>query len=213
MAKAKKAKQLSKTQVKQVKKLIDRAKVFGAIDTSDSSAIITTPVYTLLTNIGQCDAINQRDSDKVQLKSVKFGFHAVGGASTASRYATMIRYTIFQWHDDSTPSGAVGAETGPYAGAGSANTTLSNWNIVGAKGKYSIVMDGRIRLADVDTGSGQMNVVENKSFKTVKFRIPKYAFYNGASSNKGQLYLALYTDATSNVPTINWTTRVRFIEA
>lgn len=162
----------------------------------DSSTTLnpsTTPTIAQINAIAQGDTANTRDGNTCRMKSLEFradlGIHA-----SATR--TVVRVIHFLWNDDTPPT---------WNDILTANNTVSPLN-PNLSGKYQILRDRTITLSS--TGAQTKSV---KSFH----KLNKVAKFDGAASTDiqtGAVYQLMMSSEGTNVPSVLYYDRIRFID-
>jgi len=190
-----------KSIVKTVKNVLNRALESKHTDRSVvySTYGDTGSVYNL-TAIAGGSGEDQRVGEKVTVQSVRVtGTCIPNSAGNANQFMRMI---IFR---DNMPDGNIPTCTQLLESTGNARIVVSNYNLDYHK-RYTVLKDCFVNMA-----LGQKGVrVSCSSFKKTP------VWYTGAlatDEGKGQIYLALMSDANVQLPQLQFTSRVMYKDA
>ncbi len=206
---SKKLNKVQKTQVKRsVRSLIARNeekkflltdKAFGALPLASN-----TWVFTDLTRVTQGDADNQRNGDRINVKSLELNMVWSNNGSNKD----WCRVIIFQWKPNSTPVAAPGATSIFVAGPTGSADFMSHYGH-DTKQLYKILWDKKFCMNDysVDTNG---NMWVNK--KITKNFVSALQYLNGGNDGTNHIYITYCVDKpnAAGTPTLQYTARLNF---
>lgn len=173
-------------------------------DVTASAAISSTAVITPLSLITQGDSYNNRDGNSVKLQSHFIRFHFLLNA--ASNNST-IRFMVVQ--DREYPNGTAVAIGQLIENTSGGATSIVSPALHTTGRRFNVLLDKQVMLS---TGSEWCNVYEQY------LPIGNHIHYSDTNPNtttdtrEGQLYVVLFSDQTTNTPTVTYYSRLRFVD-
>lgn len=153
-----------------------------------------------LSTITQGDTDLTRDGDSLYLRSIN-----LKGCCQLDVLATsaIVRIMVVQWFDDSTPA-VSDILSGSYLGT--VNAPSSSY-FHDQRNKFRVLYDRRVLLND---GNTECQIFDTKYLKPSKRKIH---FTAGTTTGSNKLWLVAVSDSISNLPTMNYVSRITFNDA
>ena len=168
-------------------------------DINQDITVSSTMTVIPLSLVPEGTDYNERTGRKVRAKSIYLNAQV---RINSSATATTFRYILF-WDKDSDGESVTSAELLQVA-----NDLQSPLNYATAGSRFKILRDGNVDLS-----------IDGQRVKTIKCfrRMGQHLTFLGDGSTtgslgSGQVYMALISNETTNVPDFNYYTRFRFID-
>lgn len=174
---------------------------FKTIDNIYSTTYSNSWSLNLINGISKGDDYNNRDGRQIRVKSIQLSFNPVMNSS--STVNQMVRIICFIWKapDGTAPT----IDDVLEAGA----TAMVRIRSLSDRKNTVILYDKVINLSAGD----KSNVVE-RYYKRMDMKVVFNDGNTGSISDidSNALYVAIVSNDNTNQPTVNWTSRVRFID-
>lgn len=179
---------------KYVKSLVNVERKFYDVTFMNEAPPTTGLIYPL-TQIAQGDTYATRDGNSVKAVSLFIRLTAVLNSSADQ---TFMRLCIFK---DNENNGTTPAVADLLESASNYISPLLHTNGT----RFSVIKDHTINLTK------EINAKQYKSFIRIPHHI-KFSGSAGTDTKEGNIYLLLMSDQATNLPVVDFTTRLRFID-
>lgn len=176
-----------------LKSLINVEKKFLDV-TNNNQAIGSSPVVYPLTQMATGDDYKTRDGNSIKASSILIRLSAVLDTSAEQTFVRMLLVRDME-QNTSTPAGSDILESNDY---------LSPISHVNGK-RFYVMCDKYLNLTK--TGNSKMIKCYKKLYHHIRF-----SSSSSTDTREGNLYLLLISDQAVNTPTIDFTSRLRYID-
>jgi len=190
--------------INELRKLINTE--FKFVDITGSGSVITqSGAFAHITSIAQGTDVSQRTGDSLKTQYIEFKAHLLINNS-----ATRTMYRVIVFRDlENTGSVPVGTDLLKQAGTGNAPTspfTYANLTRGDVPNRFTILLDEIGTLCI----NGQENAVLD--FASHLTQHVRYSSTGAGNVREGALFVAFFSNESTNTPTVDWDIRLFYTD-